>query len=133
MPLNEVLSNINTGGIVATLVIILSLVEIVPVKLSPLQFIGRRLNKETLDKVKGIEGKLDEHVAQSYRSKILSFQDDILAQKRKTKEQWKEVVNAIYKYEKYCTDNSIDNGLCKEASEFLTDEYQNRLHNNDFE
>lgn len=128
----EMFTSINAGGVVAVLVILTMLIEVAPIKVSPLQWLGRRLNKETLDRVAQIEKKLDNHIAQSLRTKILAFQDDILGKKDKTREQWKEVVNAITTYERYCEDNHIDNGLCKQASQFLLTEYQNRLQSNNF-
>lgn len=132
MTIAEVFDRLNTGGVVATLVIILSLVEITPIKLSPLQWIGSRVNKTTLDKVGEIEHKLDAHIAQSYRTKILSFQDEVLAGTPKTREQWKEIINAITQYEAYCTQNKISNGLCRQASNFLMDEYNRRLQSKNF-
>lgn len=132
MSVVEFFQNLSTGSFVAGLVLIAGFVEIVPVKVSPLQWIGRRLNKETLDKVKKIEEKLDQHVAQSYRNKILSFQDEILANKKKTREQWKEVIVAITAYEEYCKKNEVENGLCAQANEFLEEEYQRRLSKRDF-
>lgn len=128
----EVIEKLNVGGAVALLVVIGGLIEISPIKVSPLQWIGRRLNKETFNKVGMIEKKLDEHIAQSLRTKILSFQDDIILGQNKTKEQWKEVVNAIYAYEKYCEENKINNGLCKEASQLLLTTYQQKLISNTF-
>lgn len=127
MNVANLMEEVSAGSIVAIVIIILSLIEFVPIKISPLAIIGKRLNKETLDKVEGIEKKLDEHVAQSLRTKILNFQDDVVGGLNKTKEQWVEVVNAIYKYEKYCEDNKINNGLCKEASQFLLNTYQYKL------
>lgn len=139
MTIYEVFSNMTTGGFVAGIVIILSLIEIVPVKISPLGWIGKRINREISKQVKDItdqvakvEKKLDEHVAQSYRNKILTFQDDVIAGKPKSKEQWKEVVNAITAYEDYCEVNHISNGLCKEASRMLLTEYRNTLKANGF-
>lgn len=132
MNVYEMFGHVTAGGFVAVLVIIMSLVEIAPIKLSPLQWIGKRINKQTLDRVAKIDKKLDEHIAQSYRTKILSFQDDILAGCPKTKEQWFEVTNAITLYTEYCEDNDIKNGLCHQASIFLSAEYQRRLATRDF-
>lgn len=133
MPITEFFKNLTAGSLVAVIVLVLSFIEIVPIKISPLQWIGRRLNKETLRKVGEIERKLDEHVAQSYRTKILNFQDDILNNDNKTREQWKEVINAISAYETYCSENTINNGLCKEASAFLVEEYRKHLVARDFD
>lgn len=132
MTLASVISELGAGGIVAVIVMALGLIEIVPIKISPLSWIGKRLNKETLNKVAAMEKKLDMHIAQDYRTKILNFQDDILASKSKTKEQWKEIINAITTYEVYCEDNKIANGLCKQANEFLKEEYKIRLRSRNF-
>lgn len=132
MTLASVFENATAGGIVAVAVIILSLIEIVPIKISPLNWLGKRLNGEALKRIKDLESKLDEHIAQSYRTKILKFQDDIVDGKSKTKEQWKEVVNAISNYESYCEVNKIKNGLCAQASSFISKEYQRHLKLKDF-
>lgn len=132
MTLIEFISSISAGGVVAVLVIILSLIEIVPIKVSPLAFIGKRLNKETLERVKTLEKTLNEHTAQSSRSMILNFDEELTRNNPKTKEQWKTVVNAIYDYEKHCNENKITNGFCEEASKHILTEYQKRLQNNNF-
>lgn len=106
-----------------------SLIEIAPIRVSPLQWVGKRLNKEANDQIEKIGKKLDEHIAQSLRSKILQFQDDVINNVPKTVEQWKEVVHAIDAYEAHCRDNGINNGLCKQASKFLLKEYQKKLNN----
>lgn len=125
-------SNVNTGGIVAGIVILLTLVEITPIKISPLAWIGRRLNKETLNKVENVEKKLDEHIAGSYRSAIFKFCDDVQTGVPKNKEQWKEIINAISKYREHCEANNVNNGLCEQASEYLEEEYHEHLRKKDF-
>lgn len=114
-------------------IIVLSVfIEISPIKLNPIRWLGNILNKDILEATKRTEKKLDEHIAQSYRNKILQFMDDIVEGKRKTKEQWNEVVVAISSYENYCQDNKIHNGLCTQASEFLLEEYKQRLKEKKF-
>lgn len=139
MNILEFIQGINAGGFVAGLVLVLGLVEIAPIKISPLAWIGRRLNKETIEKVKKIEEKIkkieektDEHIAGSYRSAILKFADDVQADVPKTKENWKEIINAISKYRVHCEANHVENGLCDQSSQFLEFEYQKRLRSGDF-
>lgn len=128
----EFIESISAGGFVAGLVIVLSLVEISPIKVSPLAWVGRRLNKETLDKVSEIEVKLDDHIAGSYRSAIFKFCDDVQTGVPKNREQWKEIINAISKYRTHCEVNKVSNGLCEQASEYLEEEYQEHLRKKDF-
>ncbi len=125
--------NITAGSVVSILVMILSLVEITPIKLSPLAWIGDRLNKrqsEKLDalnkRVDKIEGKQDDHIAQSYRDKILMFQDDLLTttRKDKTQEAYDEVLDACEAYETHCKKNDIKNDKCTLAIGFIKREYQ---------
>lgn len=132
MNVAELLSDINAGGILAFIVIVLSLVELVPVKISPLAIIGKRLNKETLDKVGEIEKKLDNHIAQSLRTTILNFKDDVVNKQDKTKEQWEEIVDAISDYEQHCQDNKVKNEKCKQAIQFILNTYQFKLQHNQF-
>ena len=65
MTVGEVLTNVSAGGILSVIVLILSLIEITPIKISPLKWIGKRINKEKIEKVDKFEKKLDEHIAQS--------------------------------------------------------------------
>ena len=134
MTVAEVFENISAGGILSFLVILLSLIEITPIKVSPLKWIGKRLNKETIEKVDKFEKKLDEHIAQSYRDKIMSFQEDLIKYGTggRTQETWAEVINACEAYEKYIKDNHLQNGLCEQAITYIKDSYQDCLKKRDF-
>lgn len=141
MNINDILSQITAGGIVSVLVIILSLIEITPIKVSPLQWIGRRINKETIEKVEKIEkkveqleDKMDEHTAQSYRTKIMNFQNQLLKDGigGHTQEAWLEVILASEAYEKYVKDNNIQNGMCTFAIDYIKESYKKCLKTRDF-
>lgn len=134
MNINEILSQVTAGGIVSVLVIIFSLIEITPVKFSPLAWIGKRINKESLEKVDKIEKKLDEHIAQSYRSKILNFQNILLKDGigGHSQEAWLEVILASEAYEKYVKDNNIQNGMCTLAIDYIKESYKKCLKTRDF-
>lgn len=126
MNIMELLEKVNAGGVVAVVVIILSLIEITPIKLSPLAWVGKRVNKEVnarMDKMeKGMSSfgsKLDEHIAQSYRNKILSFQGELLANQKHTLEEFNEVIEACQKYEKHCKENKVENDKCTLAINFI--------------
>lgn len=134
MRLSEIINNFSTGGFVTFIIVILSLIEITPIKISPLSWIGKRANKEVIDRVEKIEQKLDEHIAQDYRSKIMHFQSTLIREgvDDHTMEEWKEVIKACKDYEEYCKDNNIDNGYCVEAISFIRSSYQMCLKDSNF-
>ena len=115
----EILTQLNTGSVVSILVIVLSLVEITPIKLSPLKWIGKRINSEAIERLDKVEKKLDEHIAQSYRNKILNAQNTLLNGQTFTMEEFDEIIEACSNYETYCEDNEIKNEKCKLAISYL--------------
>src|SRR5574344_504400 len=96
--LYETIKGLSISGWFTIFIIISLFVEIVPFKVNPIGWLGDRLNAPMYKKVAKIESKLDEHIAQSYRNKILAFQDLLLSQSYTefTKEQYDEVIEAIH-------------------------------------
>lgn len=131
--------NVTASGFVAFAFLIMSLVEITPIKISPLTWLGRRLNKEmnqqiidlSLQMVK-LDHKLDEHVAESYRNNILLIQDKLLKGEKFTKEEWKKALKSCQAYTNYVTENDIQNGLVEEAMLYIHRKYQAALDSGDF-
>lgn len=134
MGILEFFDSFSAGSFVAFVVLVLSCIEIAPIKVSPLLWIGKRLNKEAIDKVNTIEKKLDEHIAQDYRTKIMHFQSTLIfgGISGHTMEEWKEVIKACSNYETYCIENKIDNGYCVEAISFIRKSYQQCLKDGTF-
>lgn len=126
--LYEIVSNITIGGWLSLLVIVSLFIEVTPMKVNPIGWLGERLNKRMSERVDKIEGKLDEHVAQSYRTKILGFQDALFETDKSyctfTMEQYDEIIDAITLYERYCKENEIDNGKCVRAIKFINRCYE---------
>lgn len=141
MNLLDILQQIGYGNILSIFIILLTLVEITPIKISPLSWIGKKITKSTnqsiaelKERVDEITDKLDEHIAQSFRSKILNFQSDLIEHGigGHSAEQWKEVIDAADKYEKYVEENNISNGMCEQAIKYIKRSYQKCLDNCDF-
>lgn len=124
MNVNNILNQISAGGVVSVVVIILSLVEITPIKFSPLAWIGKRVNADAITRLSKVEKKLDEHIAQSYRNKILSAQNKLLNGSFFTQEEFDEIIDACENYEAYCTANEIKNEKCKLAIKYLYHSYE---------
>lgn len=130
--MRELASYLGVGTLSA---MILSLiVEITPfIKINPLQWLGKHINKALLDNQSKIEKKLDDHITIGYRESILEFQEKILYFNFTfTLEQWNQVLNICEKYEAYIKDNNLTNGQVTEAIEFIKAEYHEALKNRKF-
>lgn len=132
MNILEFLQTISAGSVVSVIVLFLTLVEITPIKISPLQWVGKRINAETLNRLDKVEEKLDEHIAQSYRNKILSFQNECLKDIKHTKEEFDEVLEACELYEEYVKANELKNDKCGLAIKYIKQTYMRCLNSRSF-
>lgn len=85
------------------------------------------------NEIKKINDKLDEHIAQSYRNKILLFQNELFLKRRHTIEEWDEVIEALEKYNKHCKANNVDNEKIQLAEEYIKTVYKQCQLKADFE
>lgn len=98
------------GGV---LLILMTLIQITPIKFNPWSWIGRRvgrlLNGEVIDKVDNLTKELDEHKKNSAerdatqcRSRILRFGDEILHGVLHSHEHYLQILLDVDAYEEYC-------------------------------
>lgn len=91
---------ISSGGL--TLVAVLSLIQIAPIKVNPwssiARAIGKQLNGEVLDKI-------DENEAKNARYRILRFDDEIRHGKKHTEEHFNQILDDIDMYNDYCREH----------------------------
>lgn len=96
----------NIGFIILGL---LTLVEIVPIKISPLELIGKKMNKqlndkvdefkkETNNKIETIEEKIDINHQKQCKIAISDFVQDYLSGEHKTRSQWVAIRNLANEY-----------------------------------
>lgn len=101
------------GGSSAGLVLLLTLIEIAPIKVNPwsalFSAIGRRINKEVLEEItelkknmKEIRDVNDERNAKECRARILHFGDELYHDARHTKEHFDQILDDIHEYGQYC-------------------------------
>ena len=135
MTLNDIITSIQQNGITWAILLVLltSLIEFTPVKLNPWSFIcsklGSAFNKGTIEKIDILEGKIDnlenklnDHIVESEardirtrREKILDFANACMNDRKHTQEEFEFIISECDKYEKYCEDNEIPNGVAKDA------------------
>lgn len=97
MSLNEI---ITSGG--GVLLIVLTLIQIAPIKVNPWtkigKAIGRALNTEVMD-------KLNESDANNARYRIIRFDDEIRHHEYHTEEHFNQMLEDIDDYERFCRDH----------------------------
>ena len=139
MGLNEIIAG---GGI--TLVVILTIIQIAPIKVDPwswlAQKIGKAMNKEVIEKVDKLDGDLaalrkecDEREATACRTRIMRFGDEILHDVRHSKEHFDQILLDITNYEVYCdTHPKFKHGIAVATIERIKQVYQKCIAENSF-
>jgi hypothetical protein len=132
---------IDGGGVVFVL---LTLVQITPIKINPWSFIakkvGRALNGEVINKVNDLGSDLkdlrevcDEREADSCRTRILRFNDEIMHNQIHTKEHFDQILIDISKYENYCNEHEeYKNGIANFAIETINKTYRKCMDEKSF-
>lgn len=136
------------GGVAA---VILSLVEIAPIKINPwsalLKWLGRAINADVikaLDEVKAAQEetreRLENHIktddkleADRCRARILRFNNELLRDIPHTKEDFIEALKDVDDYEHYCKSHpDYANGRAVHAIANIGRVYDERLQKHDF-
>lgn len=129
------------GGLLAVL---LTLVQIAPVKINPwsaiAKAIGNAINADVLRELDTVTQKLDTHIrvddernADSYRTRILQFNNELLREIMHTREDFIEILAVIDDYESYCRDHKeYKNNRAVCAIENIKRVYMDRLQKHDF-
>lgn len=139
MSIQEILT---AGG--GTMIVLLTLVQIAPIKLNPwsdiIKWIGHALNAEVLEQQQKTQRKLEEHIqvddernANLLRAQILKFNDELIDDRKHTKEHFIEVLAIIDDYEDFCRDHpNYKNNRCTHAVANISRVYDERLQKHDF-
>ena len=145
------ISDLAQTGAIGVLVILLGMIKIPKVELNVWNLIGRTIgrsiNKEMMEQVnglkedmKGMKGEIDtlkkeeelERVRMA-RQRILRFNDEILFEKRHSKEHFDEVLDDIDTYEEYCrTHEDYENNKAVLAIATIREVYMDCLKTHDF-
>lgn len=109
-------------------ILLMTFVQISKININPWDWffglIGKKLNKELLDKVDEVDKKLDNHIKEDEKEKletmrrdILEFANSCMNKRKHTQEQFTFVIKKCDEYEKYIEDNHIKNGEISSAIE----------------
>lgn len=146
MSIQEILT---VGG--GALAVLLTLVEVAPIKINPWSAIakglGRALNADVMSKLKEMEKSqvetravLDKHIriddernADAHRTAILHFNNELLRDIQHTREDFIEILAEIDFYEKYCEHHAdYQNNRAVHAIANIKRVYDERMEKHDF-
>lgn len=156
MTIMETIQSISGWGWGGIIILILSLIQIAPIKLDPWTWIatnlGRALNKEVLEKqdhmqlesqeyrknndmqIRNLSNKFDKRAAEDARNRILRFGDEIKTKQIKHSEEfYNQVLADITDYEKYCKEHpNFKNERTVATEKIIKEAYAEHVKNDDF-
>ena len=132
-------------------VVILSLVEISPIKINPwsslAKWLGRAINSDVIKELETVKKaqaetreRLEAHInandkreADNCRTRILRFNNELIREIPHTKEEFVEILKDIDDYERYCKEHTdYANGRAVHAIANIGRTYDERLEKHDF-
>lgn len=156
MKLSEIINNLNLGNLSIICFLVLSLVEISPIKINPwsvlIKWIARLLGINDLkteivrirDHMDELEKKIDNmkisneekeqlKEALAARRRILRFNDELLQKVRHSKEMFDDILKDITDYDNYCrTHPNFVNKKAVFAEQNVARAYKKCMEDNDF-
>lgn len=156
MNLNDFLNNLNLGNLSFIVIMVLSLVEISPIKINPwsvlIKWIAKLLGISDLktemvqvrDRMDELEKKIDNmkiseeekeqlKEALAARRRILRFNDELLLKIKHSKEMFNDILKDITDYDNYCrTHPDFVNQRAVFAEQNVGKAYKKCMEENDF-
>ena len=119
-------------------VILLTLIQIAPIKVNPWGWIGKKigrlLNGEVLDRVEKLEKNLQEQSVLNCRIRILRFGDELMRNIKHSRDHFEQTLRDIDNYEKYCREHpDYVNNVTEATISQIKSCYQERRMKNDFD
>ena len=142
MTLDQIKVMILGGG--GVLLILMTIIQITPIKINPWSWIGRiigrAINGEVIAKVDNLSKELADHKAKSAerdatlcRARILRFGDEILHSIPHSKEHYEQILIDIDSYEKYCDDHQeYKNNIAVATIKYIKKMYQKHIEEDSF-
>ncbi len=128
MGLNEILNKLNPGYAAVGIAILLSLIQVSPIRLNPwdsiLGWIGRKTNGETGRRLDKLEKQITDMWINNHRQCILTFARECRADITHSPDEWSNVLNVAEEYEKYVETHGVTNGIITQDTEYLRSLYQ---------
>ena len=128
MSFKEIISQLNAGYVAAGIAVLLSLIQISPLKLNPwdklLGWIGKKVNGATEKRLESVEKQILDMWVNSHRQCILTFARECRDEIKHDSEEWAHILSLADEYEVYCQKNTVSNGVVKADTEYIRNLYQ---------
>ena len=128
MNLNEILSKLNLGDLSILLFLVLSLIQISPVKINPWSAFGKWIRKQlSLDEIK-------DDLMDSRRTRILRFDDELIEKRQHRKDMFDAILIDCDKYKKYCDEHKggYVNSVADDSIKHIKEVYAELKRDNTF-
>ena len=116
------------GWACVLLVLLLSLIQISPLKLNPWDhvfgWIGKKTNGATAKRLEMLEKQIRDMWINNHRQCILTFARECRANIEHSSDEWTNVLNVAEEYEKYVEKNNVTNGIITQDTAYLRMLYQ---------
>ena len=132
MSILEIVSRMTGGEILGwaalLLVIVMSLIEISPLKVNPwdniLGWLGKKTNGKLQEELKELKKQVQDMWVATHRQSVLTFAREARAGVDHSSDEWTNILNIIADYEQFVNEKHISNGIVKADSEYIRDLYQ---------
>lgn len=115
-----------TGYITTAIIVLGMFIEIVPVKVSPLNWIGKHLNKSISDRLDILEEKVDMNDIDTIRNRIIANEALLRKGEVFTEKQWENLYKDVSKWNMYHDTHRELNGFLKVVIENIDEHYHNQ-------
>ena len=118
----------------------LGMIKIPVIQINIWSIVGKAINGEVLQKVKELSDNFDKHISlaeeekiRDARARILRFNDEVLLNRKHSKEHFEEILQDIDMYEKYCSAHpNYKNNKAVFAIDTIKEVYKKCLKDKDF-
>lgn len=132
MTITEVFEKITAGEMagwaLAALFVLLSLIQVSPLKLNPwdniFAWIGKKMNGATEKRLQEVEKQVSDMWINNHRQCILTFARECRSDISHSSDEWSNVLNVAEEYEQYVEDKHITNGIINQDTQYLRKLYQ---------
>lgn len=132
MTIYEVLGKLTGGELagwaVVLLILLLSLIQVSPLKIQPwdriLGWIGKKTQGEMRKQITDLQKQVTDIWISSHRQSILTFARECRADIDHDAEEWNHILSIADEYEVYCSMHSVSNGVVKADTRYIRDLYQ---------
>lgn len=115
------------GWAIVLLILLLSIVQISPLKLNPwdriFSWIGQKVNGKMQSQLNALSAQVREMWINKHRQTLLIFARECRAGIEHSADEWINALNVAEEYERYCESNAVTNGIVKADTAYIRELY----------